>query len=724
MVTKLRTAHGLQGLCPEVQISMLDTVDSLRSHGLSSLIPLPQIIVCGDQSSGKSSVLESISGVPFPVHGSLCTRFPTELILRRTKSASIVISIVPHHARSEIMKAALHAFHAELTDFNELPSLIEQAKNAMDMQHAFSNDILRIEISGPDRPHLTIVDLPGLIHSENKYQSASDISLIQHLATRYMKQKRSIILAVVSAKNDYANQIVLKLARKADPHGMRTLGVITKPDTLNVGSESERSFLSLARNQEVAFRLGWHVLRNRDTERELWTLDERDAEESNFLSSGAWTSLAPECRGSTSLRARLSTVLVRQISRELPNLIREIEDLSIQCQESLDKLGMARTTSGEQKEYLIKISQSYQELIQNATAGTYTDPHFRESVTSDGYENRLRAVIQNRNREFAKNMTERGQRYNIIADGSNGAEARNDVLTREQYIEKIVSMIRKNRGTELAAAETIFSGIFQPHLKALQQNSLAKLSELLKLHEESHPITYDQRFIKDRETVLSQREEVRVGALLKEAFKPIYMDRETSVHASIDFSKLVQKLVKRPEFDVDHSAASDALDCLLAYYQTALSRFIDDVTVKVIETCVVGKLREIMDPMSIFKLDDVSTGRFAGETEKCRTTRKELKAKLEALQNGSNVALYAETVGEGGVDQDDDFFSDTGSEDFVSTGDIPPYKMKNGHRSPSPAPEEPTVEKLDDEWERLTTSRSRNDKKKMKKKKALLLEGA
>ncbi|KAM3560906.1 hypothetical protein ARSEF4850_003459 [Beauveria asiatica] len=715
MVTKLRTAHGLQGLCPELQISLLDTVDSLRSHGLSSLIPLPQIIVCGDQSSGKSSVLESISGVPFPVHGSLCTRFPTELILRRTQAASIVISIVPHHARSEMMKAALHAFHAELTDFNELPSLVEQAKSAMDMQHAFSKDILRIEISGPDRPHFTIVDLPGLIHSENKYQSASDISLIQHLVTRYMKQKRSIILAVVSAKNDYVNQIVLKLARTADPDGMRTLGVITKPDTLNVGSESERSFLSLARNQEVTFRLGWHVLRNRDTERELWTLDERDAEESNFLSSGAWTSLAPECRGSTSLRARLSTVLVRQISRELPNLIREIEDLSIQCQESLDKLGMARTTSGEQKEYLIKISQSYQELIQNATAGTYTDPHFRESVTSDGHVNRLRTVIQSRNREFAKNMTERGQRYNIIAEGSNGAETRNDVLTREQYIEKTRDDLLWH---------------IKPHLSALQQNSLAKLSELLKPHQESHPITYDQRFIKDRETVLNQREEVRVTALLKEAFGPIHVGGETS---SIDFSKLVQKLVKRSEFDVDHSAASDALDCLLAYYQAALSRFID-VTVKIIETCVLGKLREIMDLMSIFKLDDDSIGRLAGETEKCRTTREELKAKLRASQNGSNVcnqlavpfvhALYAETDGEGGVDQDDEFFSDTGSADFVSTGEIPPYKMKNGHHSPSPAPEEPTKEKLEDGWERLTTSRSKNDKKKMKKKKALLLGGA
>ena len=74
-----------------------------------------------------------------------------------------------------------------------------------------------------------------------------------------MKEPRSVILAVVSAKNDFANQIILKLARDADPSGKRTLGVITKPDTLVPGSESETMFVSLAKNQNVEFRLGWHV---------------------------------------------------------------------------------------------------------------------------------------------------------------------------------------------------------------------------------------------------------------------------------------------------------------------------------------------------------------------------------------------------------------------------------------------------------------------------------
>ena len=98
-----------------------------------------------------------------------------------------------------------------------------------------------------------------------------------------MKEPRSIILAVVSVKNDYANQIVLKLACAADKKGNRILGVITKPDTLIAGSESEAMYVSLARNQDVEFRLGWYVLKNMDSEIGEWSLADRDAKEEEFF---------------------------------------------------------------------------------------------------------------------------------------------------------------------------------------------------------------------------------------------------------------------------------------------------------------------------------------------------------------------------------------------------------------------------------------------------------
>lgn len=140
------------------------------------------------------------------------------------------MSIVPDHSHNETELASLRNFRETLDDFHALPDLIENAKKAMNIGsfgRAFSKDLLRIEIFGPDRPHLTIVDFPGLIHFETKQQSTKDVELVQDVVNSYMKESRSIILAVVSAKNDYANQIVLKLARAADRAGTRTLGVIT-----------------------------------------------------------------------------------------------------------------------------------------------------------------------------------------------------------------------------------------------------------------------------------------------------------------------------------------------------------------------------------------------------------------------------------------------------------------------------------------------------------------
>ena len=270
MVLKPFQTDALNGLCAPDQLDLLNSIDCLHSQGISHYISLPQIIVYGDQSSGKSSVLETISDISFPVKSNLNTRFPTELVLRKTSQMGITISIIPHQARTESERLTLSGFHEKLKGFKGLPNLIENAKAAIGISthgKAFSKDLLRVEVSGPDRPHLTIVDLPDLIHSETKQQSTSDVELVQNVIQSYIKAPRSIILAVVSAKNNYANQIMLKLARTADKKGIHTLGIITKPNTLIAGSESKAIYVSLAKNQDVEFRLRWHVLKNINSEK-------------------------------------------------------------------------------------------------------------------------------------------------------------------------------------------------------------------------------------------------------------------------------------------------------------------------------------------------------------------------------------------------------------------------------------------------------------------------
>ncbi|EFZ03870.1 dynamin family protein [Metarhizium robertsii] len=656
MVLKQLSPERIEGLCTKEHLHLLNAIDSLRSQGISHYVSLPQIIVCGDQSSGKSSVLEAISGVSFPVKSNLCTRFPTELILRKARYMSVKVSIVPHHSRSDPDKASLSGFDEKLDSLQDLPDLIENAKAAMGIMtlgKAFSKDLLRIEISGPDRPHLTIVDLPGLIHSENKQQSASDIELISDVVKGYMTEPRSIILAVVSAKNDYANQIVLKLAREADRSGTRTLGVITKPDTLSPSSSSEAMYVSLARNQDVEFRLGWHVLRNRDTDIEAWTLAQRDTNESEFFQGLLGRAFLP----------------TNWIASELPNLMEEIATKSAQCQDQLDKLGQPRTNAREQRLYLVQISQTFQATVQAATDGTYGDLFFGDAASAPGYRKRIRAVVQNLNRDFATELRARGRRFRIVSDPETDCDPNDHaiLLTKDDFVAKVVGMIDQSRGRELpgtfspmivsdlfkeqsspwkqiAAAHVknvwnaarlflnqlivhiadettvnaISETIIEPALDSILKTLHNKVSQLLEPHRFGHPITYNASFTDTLLNIRRERRALHFSDILRSAFGD-FSATSGRRSVTVDIGDLLQRLIQPEEQDMSRLAASEALDCLDAYYEVALKRFTDDVAVEVIEVSLMAE--EVI-------------ARIAGETKESRAARDELNSKLKVLQSG------------------------------------------------------------------------------------------
>jgi hypothetical protein len=116
-------------------------------------------------------VLEAISGVLFPIKSNLCTRFLIELVLYKTSHIGVTVSIVPHYSYSKSKQISLSSFYEKLDGFDRLSTLIKNAKAAIAIlmhSKAFSKDLLRVKVLGPDRPHLTIIDLPGLIHSETK----------------------------------------------------------------------------------------------------------------------------------------------------------------------------------------------------------------------------------------------------------------------------------------------------------------------------------------------------------------------------------------------------------------------------------------------------------------------------------------------------------------------------------------------------------------------------
>lgn len=113
----------------------LTQIEKIRANGVGELIALPQLVVCGDQSAGKSSVLEGITGIPFPRQDGLCTRFPTEIILRHNgepnSAVQITASIRPHSSRAQKELEEFRKYRRIVQDMAELPAVIHEVSVIM-----------------------------------------------------------------------------------------------------------------------------------------------------------------------------------------------------------------------------------------------------------------------------------------------------------------------------------------------------------------------------------------------------------------------------------------------------------------------------------------------------------------------------------------------------------------------------------------------------------------
>ena len=327
----------------------------------------------------------------------------------------------------------------------------------------------------------TLIDLPGLIHFSNRSQSEEDIELIKSLVRDYISRQRTIMLAVISAKNDYANQIILKMCREFDTTGSRTLGIITKPDFLRPGSENEAAWLDLARNKDIVFELGWHLLKNRADDQHSISFAQRNVEEQVFFQKGNYKSLPQHMMGVNSLRDRLSQLLFDHLRKGLPDLKEELEGMLSDTIHQLDSLGQSRESVAEQRVYLADLASSASNLIRMACDGSYDAPFFGNidvdaEIEAEQNSLRLRAVVQHLNIQFCKRVRTHGHTFQISkatdsehgTDESTGVDpwtaakkkARNPMkkpacMTRQQAIKWASHIQERIRGRELP-------GVFNP----------------------------------------------------------------------------------------------------------------------------------------------------------------------------------------------------------------------------------------------------------------------
>ncbi|KAI7854349.1 Dynamin central region-domain-containing protein [Circinella umbellata] len=299
-------------------------------------LDLPQIVVVGSQSSGKSSVLETIVQRDFLPRGSgIVTRRPLILQL-----------ITQRQTDAEEYAEFMHCRDKRFFDFDEIRQEIERETSRLaGANKGISRTPIHLRIYSPKVLTLTLVDLPGLTKVPIGDQPQDIEKQIRSLIMDYISNPNSIILAVSPANMDVANSDSLKLARQVDPEGKRTIGVLTKLDLMDAGTNA----LDVLMGRSYPLRLGFIGVVNRSQQDILTNkpmTEAIDAEEDFFRQHSAYRSIASRC-GTKYLSKQLNSILYTRIKEKLPELRSKLSSLVSQTQQELNQYGDPAFSSGD-----------------------------------------------------------------------------------------------------------------------------------------------------------------------------------------------------------------------------------------------------------------------------------------------------------------------------------------------------------------------------------------
>nr|XP_032621291.1 dynamin-3 isoform X1 [Chelonoidis abingdonii] len=277
--------------------------DAFAALGQSCLLELPQIAVVGGQSAGKSSVLENCVSRDFLPRGSgIVTRRPLvlQLVTAKTEYAEF-----------------LHCKGRKFTDFDEVRQEIEaETDRVTGLNKGISSIPINLRVYSPHVLSLTLVDLPGITKVPVGDQPPDIEQQIRDMIMQFISRENCLILAVTPANTDLANSDALKLAKEVDPQGLRTIGVITKLDLMDEGTDATE----ILENKLLPLRRGYIGVVNRSQKDIDGKKDIKAAmlaERKFFLSHPAYRHMADRM-GTPYLQKVLNQQLTNHIRDTLP----------------------------------------------------------------------------------------------------------------------------------------------------------------------------------------------------------------------------------------------------------------------------------------------------------------------------------------------------------------------------------------------------------------------
>ncbi|XP_050962799.1 dynamin-3 isoform X3 [Labeo rohita] len=310
--------RGMEDLIPLIN----KLQDAFSSIGQSCNLDLPQIAVVGGQSAGKSSVLENFVGRDFLPRGSgIVTRRP------------LILQLVNNKAE---YAEFLHCKGRKFVDFDEVRQEIEAETDRITGSNKGISPIpINLRVYSPHVLNLTLIDLPGMTKVAVGDQPPDIEHQIRDMIMQFITRESCLILAVTPANTDLANSDALKVAKEVDPQGLRTIGVITKLDLMDEGTDAR----DILENKLLPLRRGYIGVVNRSQKDIDGRKDIRAAlaaERKFFLSHPSYRHMA-ERMGTPHLQKTLNQQLTNHIRDTLPGLRSKLQSQLLSLEKEVEE---------------------------------------------------------------------------------------------------------------------------------------------------------------------------------------------------------------------------------------------------------------------------------------------------------------------------------------------------------------------------------------------------
>ncbi|XP_078324913.1 dynamin-1-like isoform X6 [Crassostrea virginica] len=470
---------GMEQLIPIVN----KLQDAFASLGLPLSLDLPQIAVVGSQSAGKSSVLENFVGRDFLPRGSgIVTRRPLvlQLINSNTEYAEF-----------------LHKKGSCFTDFTEVRKEIEaETDRVTGHNKGISNIPINLRVYSPHVLNLTLIDLPGMTRVAIGDQPADIEMQIRSMLMEFITKESCLILAVSPANTDLANSDALKIAKEVDPQGLRTIGVITKLDLMDKGTDARE----ILENKTLPLRRGYVGVVNRSQQDIDGRKDIRQAlagERKFFLSHPSYRHMADRM-GTPYLQRVLNQQLTNHIRDVLPTLRNKLQSQLLSMEKDVQEFKNYKPDDPSRKtKAMMQMIQQFNVDFDKSIEGSGTEINTRE-LSGGAKINRIfheRFPFELVKIEF----DERELRKEISIAIRNIHAIRTGLFTPDKAFEAIVKeYIRKLKQPSLKAVDMVVT-----ELTNVVHKCTEKMSRYPRLRDETESIVNNR--VREREMVAKEQ---------------------------------------------------------------------------------------------------------------------------------------------------------------------------------------------------------------------------